>query len=224
MKSTTDRRLVLLALLLVPAALAYACSGDDTVTVVDAGTAETYVPPPPPPPIDAARDTSTVDSGPKFDAGSNLSASNLLINEVSGGDEWVELVNIGADPEDISGIRLADRDKTTGEPKLSEAVMFPPSTVVQKGGYVIVRGGGTGDAGRPCPDGGQSHCFNAEFGISNKSGETLFLLAKDGGVLGKVVYPPDASSGATSWSRLPSGDPDAGFETAPETPGAPNRR
>lgn len=201
----------------------YACSSSEPPAAADAG-ADTSVPPIPtvPPPFDAALDAPPPKDSGRFDAGTNVTASSILINEVSGGDEWVELVNIGLAAEDIGGLRLADRDKTTGEPKLSEAVTFPASTLVAKGGYVLVRGGGTGDAGKACPDGGQSHCFNAEFGISNKSGETLFLLAADGGTLGKVVYPPDAASGGRTYARIPSGDPDASFQNAPATPGAPN--
>ncbi|MBK6463654.1 MAG: lamin tail domain-containing protein [Myxococcales bacterium] len=209
-----------------PLALAlgtYACSTSEP-PAPDAG-ADTGIPLPPipplPPPFDAAGDAAR-DTGVAFDAGTNLSAAAILINEISGGDEWVELVNSGAAAEDLGGLRLADRDKATGEPKLAEAVTFPPATVLARGEYLLVRGGGAGDGGRACPDGGQRHCFNAEFGISNKSGETLFLLAADGGTLGKVVYPPDASSGSRSYARIPSGEPDASFQNAPETPGAPN--
>lgn len=214
--------LVLPGSFILAVGLVYACSSTPDPTPVDASAPDVYQPPPPPP-IDAARDVTVKDSGPTFDAGTNVTASAILINEISGGDEWVELVNSGQNPEDIGGLRLADRDKVTGEPKLSEAVTFPPSTMIAKGGYVMVRGGGTGDAGKPCPDGGQSHCFNAEFGISNKSGETLYLLAPDGGTLGKVVFPPDGSAGDTSYSRIPNADPDASFQTSgTKTPGAPN--
>lgn len=203
--------------------VAYACTdGGVDPGGTDSG-ADVYVPPPPPPPIDASpRDANVKDSALPFDAGANVSASTFLINEISGGDEWVEIVNIAPQAQDLAGLRLADRDKDTGEPKLREAVTFPAATMVPTNGYVIVRGGGTGDAGRACPDGGQAHCFNAEFGISNKSGETLFLLAADGGTLGKVVFPPDGSTGDNSYSRIPSGDPDASFKTTKETPGAPN--
>ncbi len=207
------------------AALAYACSTADIAPTADAGAADTaaldaardaVVPP------DATRDAALPDTAPGFDAGGNVSASNVLINEISGGDEWVELVNSGPGPEDIGGLRLADRDKVTGEPKLVDAITFPPATTLAKGAYVVVRGGGTGDAGKPCPDGGQSHCFNAEFGISTKNGETLFLLAPDGGTLGQVVFPPDGSTPEMSYSRIPSGVPDAAFRLAPNSPGAPN--
>lgn len=205
-------------------AFAYACSSDDPTTPpTDAGTTDatvvqvdTGIPP-------VGTDSGTVkDSGAKFDAGGNESSSTVLINEISGGDEWVELVNYGTDPVDLAGYRLADRDKDTGEPKLAEAVMFPSPTSLGSQKYLIVRGGGAGDAGKPCPDGGQSYCFSARFGISNKNGETLFLLAPDDKVVGKVVYPKDGSSGDKSYSRLPSGDPAASFEAVGQTPGAAN--
>ena len=201
-------------------AFAYACSSDPA-TPVDAGTADatvqvdSSVPP-------VGNDSGTNDSGAKFDAGGNASASVVLINEISGGDEWVELVNSGADPVDLGGYRLADRDKDTGEPKLGEAVTFPSSTSLGSQKYLIVRGGGAGDAGKPCPDGGQSFCFNAAFGISTKNGETIFLVAPDGGTAGKVVYPPNGSGADSTYSRIPSGNPDGGFKTVPPTPGAPN--
>lgn len=184
---------------------------DSSIVVLDAGPDGMG------PKLDAAFDT-----GPKFDAGTNATSENVMINEVSGGDEWIELVNSGDASFDLKGYTIADRDKTSGEPKLSEAVTFPPGTTMAPGSYLIVRGGGTGDAGRACPDGGQSYCFNADFGISNKSGETIFLLAPDGGTAGKVVYPPDAASGGNTYSRIPSGVATAGFQAAPKSPGAPN--
>lgn len=197
----------------------YACQ-EALVTPPDAGVdADVIVPPvdAEPPQADAKADT-----GPKFDAGSNSTAEQVMINEISGGDEWIELVNSGDAGFDLTGYRIADRNKDTGEPKLEEAVTFPAGTSLSAGAYLIVRGGGTGDAGRACPDGGQSHCFNADFGISNKSGETIFFIAPDGGLAGKVVYPPDAASGANSYARIPSGVATAGFQVAPKSPGAPN--
>ena len=106
-------------------------------------------------------------------------------------------------------------------------MIFPPGTSLAAGSYLLVRGGGVGDAARPCPGqdtevGAAIPCFNAEFGISNKDGESLFLLAPDSTIVGKVVYPSKAASGAMSYSRIPSGVKTAGFETVGETPGAPN--
>jgi hypothetical protein len=85
----------------------------------------------------------------------------------------------------------------------------------------MVIGGGL-DAGIECPSGGQSFCFNAAFGIS-KIGETIFLIASDGGLVGSVAYPPDASVSRHTWSRIPNGDPSGEFRVAEETPGAANK-
>jgi hypothetical protein len=161
------------------------------------------------------------DASAPLDAGSNVSSGSVLINEISGSGEWIELVSIGTQATDLSGYKIADRDQDTGEPKLEDAFTFPVGTILSPRVYVIVQGGG-GDAGKPCPDGGQSYCFSARFGISNKNGETLFLLAPDDKVVGKVVYPKDGSSGDKSYSRLPSGDPAASFEAVGQTPGAAN--
>jgi Lamin Tail Domain len=192
--------------------------------------------------LDAAMDAPSLDSGldaSRFDAGSNTSASPVVINEISPGDEWVELFNAGSDAVDLEGYRVADRDKVTGAPKLAESVRFPRGTVLASKAYLLVRGGGAGgdllgsidagadagDAGaqpKPCPPGGQSYCFHAAFGISNKAGETIYLLAPDQSVKGSVVYPPLGVAMGQSYARIPNGAPDAPFKPASETPGAAN--
>ena len=212
------RRIILLSSVVLLTA-AYACSeATDGVVPPSQNEGGSPVAPTSTPTTTA---TPGTDASPTFDAGTNVSASVIVINEISGGDEWIELVNSGSAAQDLGGYRVADRDKDTGEPKLAEAVTFPPGTVLSPKAYVVVRGGGL-DAGKTCPDGGQSYCFNADFGISNKNGETLFLLAPDGGTAGKVVYPPDASGGDFAYGRIPSGDPQAGFKMVKATPGMPN--
>ena len=221
--SRTSRLVVALAVVSsVLAACAEASDGTSSTpaSVLDAST---------PSSTDASTSTPEAESTSKppkdasvpLDAGSNVSSGSVLINEVSGSGEWIELVSIGAQATDLSGYKIADRDQDTGEPKLEDAFTFPVGTILSPRVYVIVQGGG-GDAGKPCPDGGQSYCFSARFGISNKNGETLFLLAPDDKVVGKVVYPKDGSSGDKSYSRLPSGDPSASFEAVTQTPGAAN--
>lgn len=202
--------------LFVASAILYACSEATDGVVPDGGTAG----------VDAAAEGGGGgggDASPSTpDASIEAGSARVLINEISGGDEWVELVNPGPSAEDISGFGLADTDKDTGGPKLGEAVTFPEGTILSPNAYVVVRGGGV-DAGKSCPDGGQSYCFFAEFGISNKNGETIFLLDRGQQVVGQVVYPPDASSGDESWSRIPSGDPNGTFVTTPtSTPGGAN--
>jgi hypothetical protein len=119
---------------------------------------------------------------------------------------------------------VADRDKDTGEPKLVDAVTFPDGTKLKSGAYLLVKAGGI-DGGKPCPEGATSAlCLHAEFGISNKNGETIFLIGRDAGVQGTAVYPPDAANGdGISWGRLPNGDPKGAFELTRATPAAPNQ-
>lgn len=180
--------------------------------------------------VDGAADGDSTDAGkadgdapkPSYDA-TTTSQTVVLLNEISGGDEWIELVNAGTTALDVSGFRVADRDKDTGGPKVSEAAAFEPGTILSPRAYALVKGGGA-DAGKPCPAGGWSYCVFGEFGISSKNGETIFLLWPDGGVAGSVVMPP-ADSGApkdATWSRVPSGTPDGGFALRSASPGARN--
>jgi hypothetical protein len=150
-----------------------------------------------------------------------MTRSAIVINEISGSGEWIELVNAGASAVDLAGWKVADREKDTGGPKLAEAVTFDPGTVLSPRAYVVVKGGGL-DAGKPCPEGPQSYCVLAEFGISSKNGETVFLLWPDGGIAGEAVLPPSDGGKDTTYSRVPSGVPDAGFTTRPASPGAKN--
>jgi hypothetical protein len=155
---------------------------------------------------------------------SNVTASPALLNEISPSDEWVEIVATGNTAVDLSGFRVADSSKDGGAPKLADAVIFPAGTVLSPKAYLVVKGGGLdGGVGKPCPDGGQSYCFNAQFGISNKSGETIYLLDDKDAVVGSVVYPPSAVPAGASWGRIPSGDPNAAFVANVPSPGAANQ-
>lgn len=159
----------------------------------------------------------------QFDA-ATVTTGVVLLNEIGVKEEWIEVVNAGDGEVDVSGWQIADRDKDTGEPKLADAVTFPEGTTLRARGYLLVKAGGA-DGGDPCPDAPapKPACLHAEFGISNKNGETIFLLAGDGGVQGTAVYPPDAASGpGISWGRLPSGAPDGEFSLTRATPGAAN--
>lgn len=152
-----------------------------------------------------------------------VTLSAVLLNEISATHEWVELVSTGSTATDVSGFRVADSEKDGGAPKLSDAVTFPAGTVLSPKAYLIVQGGGLDGGGVPCPDGGQSYCFNAQFGISNKSGETLYLLDSAGGVVGTAMYPPKAVDGGESWGRIPNADPNGTFVVNVPTPGASNQ-
>ena len=156
-----------------------------------------------------------------FDA-QTVTTGVVVLNELSAGDEWIELVNAGNAEVDVSGWQVADRDKDTGQPKRADAVTFPPGTKLGPSAYGIVKGGGV-DSGDPCPGGGHAFCLHAEFGISNKNGETLYLIDTTGTVVGTAVYPPAAADAGESWARLPSGDPTGTFQNTVPTPGAPNK-
>lgn len=162
--------------------------------------------------------TSDASTEPPLTAGD----ASVLLNEIAASDEWIELVASGSSSVDISGFRVADRNKDGG-PKLEEALTFPPGTVLSPKAYVIVQGGGLDGGGKACPDGGQRYCFNAEFGISNKNGESVYLIDKAGAVVGTVDYPPQAAASGETWGRLPSGVPSAAFGKALPTPGAANQ-
>ncbi|MFO0736387.1 MAG: lamin tail domain-containing protein [Labilithrix sp.] len=158
----------------------------------------------------------------EFDA-ATVTTGVVVLNEIGVKDEWIEIVSSGTGDVDVSGWQVADRDKETGEPKLADAVTFPRGTKLKASGYLLVQAGGV-DGGKPCPEAPGARCFHAEFGISNKNGETIFLIGDDGGVQGTVVYPPDAASGdGISWGRVPSGDPKGEFVLTTATPGAANR-
>ncbi len=152
-----------------------------------------------------------------------ITTSAVLLNEISANEEWIELVSSGTAAIDVSGFRVADTAKDGG-PKLDESVTFPAGTVLSPRAYVIVQGGGLDGGGKACPDGGQAYCFNAEFGISNKNGDTIYLLDKAGIVVGTAAYPPMAVPAGESWGRVPSGDPKGVFgANLPATPGAANK-
>lgn len=157
----------------------------------------------------------------KLDA-SVVTASVVLLNELSPGGEWVEIVNAGEAPVDLGGFVVADRDKETGGPKTKDGVTFPAGTMLAPGAYGIVLGGGV-DAGDPCPVGDQTFCTRAGFGISKKDGETIFLLAPEGETVGTMVFPPSPDIPKTSsWCRTPNADPRASFQVCASTPGAAN--
>jgi hypothetical protein len=166
--------------------------------------------------------TEPTDGASSVDA-AIISVGPLLLNEVSASAEWVELVSAAVQDLDVSGYKVADESKDGG-PKLGEAVTFPAGTVLPSKAYIVVKGGGLDGGGKPCPDGGQKYCFNAQFGISNKNGDVIYLLDPTNQVVGTVTYPAKVASGdaGESWGRIPSGEPTGVFKLNVATPGAVN--
>ena len=216
------RCFVLVSVLVSASASVWACTEatDGLIPNLDASTSSPAAP-------SGVDDSGSGEEAPK-DAGrvdaQTSSTGAILINEVSSGGEWIELANSGDQSVDISAWKVADSDKGTGAPKLSEAVVFPPRTALGPKEYGIVQAGGV-DGGKACPAGEAAFCFHAEFGISKKNGENLYLLDDGDEVVGTVVYPADAAANtAEAWARIPDRDPKGIFVHAPPSPGAANAK
>lgn len=156
------------------------------------------------------------DGGKKPVVRSDAATGSVRISEISGSGEWIELLNEGTAAAVLSGLKIADRDKDTGGPKLEDAVTFAVGAILAPGAFAIVRGGGA-DAGKPCP-GSPSVCVAAEFGISSKNGETIFLLDEADAVVEAVEFPPSEGVPATqTWCKKGEA-----FAACTETPAAKN--
>lgn len=130
-------------------------------------------------------------------------------------DEFVELVNYGTTPVDISGWTLSDDDTPGAE------FAFPPGTVIPPLGFVTLFGGGS-------PQGFSGSVFTDDGRIGNGLGNTgdTVLLRASGVVIDVLVYAGEGGNdeamirvpdGTGDWSR-PS---EEGFDD-PYTPQAPN--
>ena len=165
-----------------------------------------------------------MDDEPKDDAEPSEfaagAASAVIIIEISADGEWVELVNTGEGAVDISGFSLADRVKDGTDPKIGEAAKFPKGTILSPRSYVVVQGGGV-ETGKTCPPGEQSYCVLAAWGISNKSGETLFFLAPDDTIVQQVSTRRTRRVPENHGAR--ERDPKAKFVVSPPRP-APRTR
>lgn len=215
------RKLVILGTALLPLVVVMCSESTDGVSPViilgDATTADTGVA------IDDDGSVSANDASMSSDSTLVFGDASVLLNELSPSDEWVEVVAIGNTAIDLSGFRVADSEKDDGGPKLDEAATFPPGTILSPKAYAIVQGGGIdGGVGVPCPDGGQSYCVNAQFGISNKNGETIYLVDPKGVIVGVIAYPPKAAGDGETWGRIPNADPNGTFVSTTPTPGAAN--
>lgn len=150
----------------------------------------------------------------------------VVINEIQAtGEDWVELVNTGANPVDLGGYGLADTDNASGGPKVDAAARFPNGTTVAPGDRVFVvaeqdPAAGVGPHDVCLSVGGPASCFYATWGVSGANGEKIFLLAVDDSIVAEGEYPMNAATAPNTWGRLPDGTGDF-QETAP-TPGEAN--
>ncbi len=149
----------------------------------------------------------TVMDGGLSDAGATLPA--VVINELSSLDgDFIELLNRSAHAVELSGSTLAHRGPDGG-PERSDAAPLT-GVIIAPGQYLVVNAS---------PDAG---VLTFSFNISNGSGDTVFLLGVDGGVVDEVTFPPDGHNAGESWGRLPDGTGAFQRLTA-RTPGAVNR-
>ena len=123
--------------------------------------------------------------------------------------------------KDLSGFSVTDTEATDGGPKPREGVIFPAGTSLAAGGFLLVVADRR-DAGvsTDCL-GGPSPCLEARFGVSQGSGETIFLLDAQGQIAASQYYPPDGGPGPLSFGRLPDGT--GSFRATTSTPGAANQ-
>ncbi|CAN5267602.1 hypothetical protein BH09ACT12_BH09ACT12_19790 [soil metagenome] len=143
---------------------------------------------------DATGPFTTTTSSTK-DAANDCS-SPVRINEVesSGGSpgDWVELINNGVGPQDVSGYVLKDADDTHAYP-------IPADTTIAAGDYLVLD--------------------EADFGFGLGSGDSARLFAADGTTLvDSYVWAAHAS---TTYGRCPNGTGDFTTTQAP-TKGAAN--
>jgi hypothetical protein len=219
-----DRRLGLAAALALPLLTACAevapASGPDARAPADADAPSDTAPEPDAPPSDAAVVADAApDGGP---------VAGLVINELrAAGGDWIELLNTGAGPLDLSGLRVADLDETTGGPKLAEAAILPAGLSLASGARLVV----AADVAAPreglqsdCLEGAVASCVEAVYGLSSSRGDRVFVVAAaTDDVLLEAAYPAPAAAAVAdgqTWARLPDGT--GPFAPAAPTPGAPN--
>jgi hypothetical protein len=151
----------------------------------------------------------------------------VVINEIRAtGRDWVELFNAAAEPADVSGWRLADCD-SQGRPRLDTAVRLPRGTILAPHTYLLVisdrRGKKWKEAAETrdlCAPRGAVPCVKSAWGVSQKRGDTVRLIALDGGVRSEASFPAHTVPKGRSWARHPDGV--GAFGVADPTPGRTN--
>ncbi len=149
-------------------------------------------------------------------------SGRLLINEVmpnpttdSNGDgtkdttadEYVELVNVGAQPLDLTGWSLSDGTSVRHR--------FATGSVIAPGGALVVFGGGTAklSAGTTVLQVATSKALGL-----NNTGDTVNIADKDGLVVAQVSWVSGLAAGK-SWARTKDLDPNASFGATAPSPG-----
>jgi hypothetical protein len=167
--------------------------------------------------------TGETSSGGGGSSSSAMSKGEVVINEIDANNDWIELVNVGEESFELSGLLLADSD--AGEPKLDTAIEFPEGATLAGGArlFILAKQDNEVEPGVQDPqtvcEPGASPCFYAPFGISDADGDEIYLLDGDR-IVSSGVYEPSAAADGESWCRLPDGTGD--FAVCVPTPSAPN--
>lgn len=157
------------------------------------------------------------DTGPTIGGG-------LVVNEIEAtGTEFVELLNTGSAPVDLSALRFTDDDM--GMPNAAHATMLPAGIVLHTGDrFVIVTNVNDAMPGlsmdADCMIAGVTRCMQASFGISNTNGDGAYVLASDDSVVAMALYPAMGAPTGSSYGRLPDGS--GAFAPCTPTPDAIN--
>lgn len=157
--------------------------------------------------------------------GGSAPAIPVVINEMQAQyEDWVELMNTGDEPFDLSDYAVAD-SQGDGTPKIDAAARFPSGTTLGAGELLLLvleqdAVSGVGPHDVCLTTGGPSTCYYGTWGISASKGEVLHLLAPDDTLVGEAEYPMNGAPVGSSYGRLPDGTGD--FQLTAQTPGEPN--
>ena len=152
----------------------------------------------------------------------DVALDGLVFNEVStlGGD-YIELMNIGGGTLNIGGYRLVDR--VDGAPRREEAVIFDAGATLAPGEILLIQAK-LGEDVRPgeqtaCGPGAPMRCYYAAWGLSNTSGDALFVLSPQGERVLELEYAAGTVTDG-AWGRIPDGT--GPFTNTSNSPGQEN--
>lgn len=163
----------------------------------------------------------------------NTAALDIVLNEVAavGSTEWIELANKGSNAVDLGNHFVADSEKTSNQPKKSDAMRFPAGTTLQPGQRILIMTSKSQGTVGPHPKAdcladGPDTCFYTSFGVSATNGEAIHVLAPDGSIVTSTATPKTLSAdagGSTNETQCRLPDLTGDFGKCAPTPGQANR-
>jgi hypothetical protein len=139
----------------------------------------------------------------------SAASADVVVNEVNSceGGDFVELVNTGPEPADVSGWLLTDDPLDRDPLRADHRMLFADGTLVPAGGSLLLV---EGDGPNEFPFG--IGCGGDRVRLADETGTSL---------VDEAVTPGLEIEGAPSWGRYPNGS--GAFELTAQTPGAPNQ-